>query len=693
MAAYWVNGARAVNGYPAFYQTGNQQLASTAGRDESGGNAPTSMSYFTGCSADGTTKTNNALGDSNVQIGDLGGTDPLDKGENRTNADGRNFYALSQRFLVRDTTGPQVASVAVTSAPPTNKSYKIGDVIEILVTFNEDVALPTGNAGIKIALTNDRTAEYDSTLTANHRGQSLTDAPDKEKQLVFSYPIVEDDTGGALTIPAHDATNGGMTGNYFDTASTPNRTPGGDMDYNAVDPSQTVDATRPTVTDIAITSEILPGQNAHKVGDTLAITFIFDEEVNVEVTGTEGPYFDLRQGYSMYYDEALSTTARGDTNDSDRLKKVVFSYIIAADADGEPSYHSDTGPSFLPGQNSIQYEAGSSIKDGNGNAVTRTFTGSTLLTAAEALAHPMDARPPTIVTDGITIAPKSPAVSPLGIGEVMRVSVDFSENVTVDTTSGTPTITVTLHTGGDVTATYNSTDSEANADRSVIFFDYAIVEGNLDANGPDIGPDMLALGGGTIKDGAKNDADLRHLAVADVSAVEVDGVKPTVTITGTFFDSRPGVSFRYPSLDICDSLSGEEQKTCGIDSDAPVVLTFTWSKPVTGFDVTDIVLTAADFDPEASLLKDIAQIPGTEVYTHTIIPTGAGDTTNGMTNIVVSIAAGTDTTEVVRDPREQPQRRGQHLPHAPARPGEQRAHHRGDVNPLHSGVGPPRIRD
>ena len=88
------------------------------------------------------------------------------------------------------------------------------------------------------------------------------------------------------------------------------------------------------------------------------------------------------------------------------------------------------------------------------------------------------------------------------VGDVIEVQVTFSENVTVDTTDGTPTLE--LETGlTDRTAIYSS-----GTGSSTLVFTYTIQEGDTSSDLDYKSTSSLVLNSGTIKDAAENDATL-----------------------------------------------------------------------------------------------------------------------------------------------------------------------------------------
>ena len=106
-----------------------------------------------------------------------------------------------------------------------------------------------------------------------------------------------------------------------------------------------------------------------------------------------------------------------------------------------------------------------------------------------------------------------------GIGDKIEVTVAFDEDVTV---TGSPQLEITIGTNAKDAAYKSTTDSKA-------VFSYTVALGDSDTDGISIGADKLSLNGGSIKDGADNDADLSHSAVSAQSGHNVDGIRPTAT--------------------------------------------------------------------------------------------------------------------------------------------------------------------
>ena len=103
----------------------------------------------------------------------------------------------------------------------------------------------------------------------------------------------------------------------------------------------------------------------------------------------------------------------------------------------------------------------------------------------------------------------------------IQVTVTFSETVEV---TGAPQLSLELG-GGSRTATYGGGSGTA-----ALVFEYEVADGESDTDG--VGVEADSLSGGTIRDEARNNAELDHDGVAADAGHKVDGVKPDLATTG-----------------------------------------------------------------------------------------------------------------------------------------------------------------
>ena len=104
---------------------------------------------------------------------------------------------------------------------------------------------------------------------------------------------------------------------------------------------------------------------------------------------------------------------------------------------------------------------------------------------------------PRVATGGVRIESDPDAHDSYGVGEEIEVTVDFTDDVTVDTTSGTPRVELTVGSNTRY-ADYSASDSSADE----LAFVYTVTSEDHDQDGVSIDADALELNGGAIhKDG------------------------------------------------------------------------------------------------------------------------------------------------------------------------------------------------
>ena len=161
--------------------------------------------------------------------------------------------------------------------------------------------------------------------------------------------------------------------------------------------------------------------------------------------------------------------------------------------------------------------------DDDGETVTLTL--GHLLPGGVGAGSPATATVALTDNDTVTGAPSVASVlltSDPGVayaaGEEIEVTVRFDKTVMV---TGTPQLGLTV--GSD---TWQA--SYQGGAREVMTFSYEVDDDESDTDGISIAADSLTLNGGTIQDGANQDATLTHDALADDANHRVDGVKPTL---------------------------------------------------------------------------------------------------------------------------------------------------------------------
>ena len=211
-------------------------------------------------------------------------------------------------------------------------------------------------------------------------------------------------------------------------------------------------------------------------------------------------------------------------------------------------------------------------------------------TASNTISYTYDATAPVVSSVAV------PASGYYRAGQTLSFTVNFSENIILNTTGGTPSLGLTIG-ATPVQATYSST-SGSNA----LVFTYTIVNGDMDMNG--IAINTLALNGATIRDAATNNANLTLNNVPSTATIFVNTAHPSVTIATT----APAIV------------------------NAPFAITITFSEEIAYFDASDFTVTNASIS-NLSTSDDI-------VFTALVTPTSDGTVIlNIAANVAENIAA------------------------------------------------------
>ena len=366
-------------------------------------------------------------------------------------------------------TAPTVSTVEITSTGP----YALDEEIEVTVTFSEAVTVDTTGGTPQIPLTVGTTTRSTTTVSG-----SDTDT------LVFTYTVAAGD---------NDADGVSIVANTLALNSGTIQSAGGadaNLDHSevAADTANAVDTTAPTVATVAITSA-----GPYVLDDDIEVTVTFSEAVTVDTTdGT--PQIPLMVG--------ASTSQATFSSGSDSVA-LVFTYTVQA---GD----SDTDGVDIDAD-ALALNSGT-IQDAAGNNATLTHTA-----VDENSTNAVDTTAPAVSTVEIT------STGPYALDEEIEVTVTFTEAVTVDTTGGTPQITLM------VGSTARSTIAVTGTGTATLVFTYTVQVGDSDTDGVEIAADALALNGGTIQDAAGNNAVLTHGDVDVDSGDTVSTASPAVS--------------------------------------------------------------------------------------------------------------------------------------------------------------------
>ena len=206
-------------------------------------------------------------------------------------------------------------------------------------------------------------------------------------------------------------------------------------------------------------------------GTMVLLMVRFDKAVNV----TRKPYLEI------LVDGERRTAYNGGGTGS---RELLFVHSISPDNDGAQS--------ISVVQNSIDLNGGT-IKSLRGSEASLNFTGSPYVAAVTILEEE---------NGDYFWTHANPS-------EKIKVEVEFSETVTVNTSGGTPTIGIKL-ANGDVQASY-----VRGSGSDTLVFEYAVTATDGGAGDGWVGtaaivPESLNFNGGTVRDRSNKDADPKH---------------------------------------------------------------------------------------------------------------------------------------------------------------------------------------
>ncbi len=269
----------------------------------------------------------------------------------------------------------------------------------------------------------------------------------------------------------------------------------------------------PTIKSITFNTEIRPSSgNTYGLGDWIGVEVTFSEDV--AVTGT--PEIALNIGgtaKTAEFGNLHTNLASLATEEALRTRKAThhFGYFLEANLQDTDGVSIDA--------NQLTLNGGTITNQTGTNAV---LTHSAVADSSNHIVSTPDTIAPTVSSVEITSEPGSD--STYAIGDAIRITVTFSEQVTVDENRALlPTLDLDLE-GTVHQATYNP---NAGSSDTLVFT--AHIEGETDDDGIAIGANTLAVNESSIRDAAGNDAVLTHAGLAEDADHKVDAQRPTIS--------------------------------------------------------------------------------------------------------------------------------------------------------------------
>lgn len=403
-------------------------------------------------------------------------------------------------------TRPEVSSIAITSDPGDDDTYVIGDIIEVTVTFSENVVVDNSVALLP-------QLELDFEGTAKQATYTSTDGANVK----FGYFVLLNDADAdGIAISADKITlNESSIKSESDVDASLTHSAVAEDSGHKVDGS---DTTAPTVASVSIASD--PGtDNNYVAGDEIRVSVAFSEPVTV--TGTPQLELDFNgTAKTANYQSDEEVVAEGS------VRSFVYT-VVSGDSDGN---------GIAIGANKLSLNGGT-IRDAAGNDAILTHSEVAAVNGEHTVGG-ADTTAPTVLSLAITSAAGEDDT--YVAGDIIQITVTFSETVIV---VGVPQLELSFSSTETRQANYDHT-SGAN-----LTFVYTVVEGDRATDGVGVSANKLSLNGGSITDYSENDAVLTHSNMGTNTIHYVNAPDNTPTVSSVAITSDPGDDDTYGNGD------------------------------------------------------------------------------------------------------------------------------------------------
>ena len=265
-----------------------------------------------------------------------------------------------------------------------------------------------------------------------------------------------------------------------------------------------------------------------------------------------------------------------------------------------------------------------------------------------------DTTGPSVSSVAITSATNAQN-STLNEGDVVSVTVTMDEATVVNTTGGTPFITLSV--GG---VSRNASYASGTGTTSLIF-QYTIASSETtDSDGISIGANAISLNSGTMQDASGNNATITHSAVSANSSFKVDTTKPTIsslsvaadnsTVTVTFAEDVYASSNGTGDLVAADftlGLSGGNQASISLNA-TPSAISKTaqniWVLTLNGTDLDSTALGTETLSVDAANNTSIFDLAG-NAHTAAASTVSLNDTATISDSATETIGSGGGTVK------------------------------------------------
>ena len=391
---------------------------------------------------------------------------------------------------------PVVSDMEFTSAPASDSSYGLGELIEVLVEFDRSISI-AGEPQMALTIGS-------QTRQANLIGWGYDD-------LRFSYAVQASDVDAdGISVGASALVLNGGTITSSDGSANAALGLGEHAVANAA--AHKVNggvAAAPSVSGVEITSTPR-SDSTYKRDERIALAVTFDRPVAV----TGAPQLALTIG---------SQTRQAAYASGTGTKSLVFQYTVTetdADADG-----------LSVGANALALNSGTINLAAAGTTAARLGLGTHAITNASV--HKVDGNSATALSVGRVRFRRTPTSdSTYTLGEEVRIEVRWDRAVEV---TGTPQLALTIGSQTRQASYFSGLGGDAE-------FHYYVQSSDMDSDGISVGATALTLNGGTINDAENGSAavlDLGAHAVTNDAAHKINGSVATAPSVNSVYFGWP----------------------------------------------------------------------------------------------------------------------------------------------------------
>lgn len=231
------------------------------------------------------------------------------------------------------------------------------------------------------------------------------------------------------------------------------------------------------------------------------------QAISITITGTNDTPTDIALSASSVSQSSGANAIVGNLSTTDADTGDSFTYTLVAGTGG------DDNTDFNISANQLRANDASSLVPGNYSVRVQTTDANSASFAKVFNVSVVDDVNASVLSVAV------PADNTYGVGDGLTFAVNYSENVTVDTTNGTPRIGLTV---GSET---RYADYISGSGTDTLNFQYTVLLNDEDTNGVVLDT-SIDTNGGSIVDDADLSAEVSLSNIGSLTAVLVDGILP-----------------------------------------------------------------------------------------------------------------------------------------------------------------------